>query len=383
MKSYFAAKNIDWKVQNLIQEYKTIEHIVTINEMEALLLEAKLVKEYQPKYNVLLKEGNPFLYIFMSHEPLPSLEIVRIKKKKGTYFGPFLHKKDARNVVEYLVRTFQLKKCRGTIKEGCLDYHIGQCAGLCTNTFDQENYLIRMNLVHQLLAGNHKEFLRVIYEHITAYKHNREFEKAQHLYEYAQNFETIFATLKTHFTNSKYLHEVARTTSSTDYKPQHYIHASRDLQQLLQLEHEPITIDCFDISHFQSTHLVGSCIRFVNGLPDKNKFRRFAIKQLTQQNDCAALQEIVSRRYRNGDFPDLILIDGGKGQRNAIIDLDLPVPIISLAKREERMFSALYPQGTVLDLHTSLGKLIIALRDYAHHFAVTYHKLLRKKSFKQ
>lgn len=380
LRSYFSRHNIDWKVEDLLKEYKTIDHIVTANEMEALLLEAKLVKEYQPKYNILLKEGDPFLYILITKEDLPNLKIVRIKKGEGTYFGPFLHKKDARRVVDYLSRIFKLKRCKRVIKEGCLDYHLGLCAGNCTQLFDQDNYQLRINLAQQVLEGNHKEFLRTIYQHIDAYTKNRDFEKAHHLYEYAQNFETIFETIKTHFSADKYLHEVVRTTAVIDYKPQHYTSASRDLQQLLKLEKEPITIDCFDISHFQSTHLVGSCIRFINGTPAKNKFRRFLIKNITQQNDYAALQEIVSRRYKNGDLPDLIVIDGGKGQRNSIIHLNFPVPIVSLAKKEERLFSDTYPEGVILDIHTPLGRLLIALRDYAHHFAVTYHTLLRKKA---
>lgn len=380
LRSYFSPKNHDWKVQDLLKEYKTVEHIVTKSELEALLLEGKLIKEYQPKFNILLKEGNPFLYLLITNEELPNLQVVRVKNKKGTYFGPLLHKKDARRVADYLLRTFKLRRCKGTIKEGCLDYHLGQCAGVCTQTFDADNYRIRIDLVRQALQGKHKEFLKIIYEHIELYKQGRDFEKAQHLYEYAQNFEIIFATIKTHFCEANYLNEVARTTSATEYRPRQYEHATQDLQLLLSLSKEPVTIDCFDISHFQSSHLVGSCIRFVNGMPDKNKFRRFLIKKLTQQNDCAALQEIVSRRYKHGDFPDIILIDGGKGQRNAITALHLPAPIVSLAKREERFFSTLHPEGIILDLHSSAGKLIIALRDYAHHFAVTYHKLLRNKA---
>jgi excinuclease ABC subunit C len=380
LRSYFSDKNADWKVHDLLKEYRSIAHIVTTNEVEALLLEAKLVKEYQPKYNVLLKEGDPFLYLFISDQELPTLQVVRIKKKRGIYFGPFLHKKDARQAAEYLMRTFILKRCKGTIQEGCLDYHLGQCAGVCTKTFDANDYRLRIELARRVLEGNHKEFLRTIFTSIEEYKTKRDFEKAQHLYEYTQHFETIFATIKTHFSDTKYVSEVVRTTTPVNYKPQEYLFASKDLQQLLVLEKEPKVIDCFDISHFQSTHLVGSCVRFVDGSPDKNKFRRFAIKKLTIQNDYAALQEIVTRRYQKGDYPDLILIDGGKGQRNAVLSLRLPVPIISLAKKEERLFSEHYPEGTILNLHRQGDKIIIALRDYAHHFAITYHKLLRKKA---
>jgi len=142
------------------------------------------------------------------------------------------------------------------------------------------------------------------------------------------------------------------------------------------------TIDCFDISHFQGHSIVGSCVRFTHGKPDKNKFRRFKIKYLTDQNDYAALQEIVLRRYADSaELPDLILIDGGKGQLSAVQKVLTGVYIVSLAKKEELLFSSYFPQGIALTVHEDVGKILIALRDYAHHFAISYHRLLRSKRF--
>ncbi len=138
-------------------------------------------------------------------------------------------------------------------------------------------------------------------------------------------------------------------------------------------------IDCFDISHFQSKQMVGACVRFSHGVPVKNKFRRFKIKTLETQDDYAALQEIVTRRYRNGDMPDLILIDGGKGQLNAIKKILPDATISSLAKREETLFCNAHPEGVLLDVKTPIGKLLIELRDYTHHFAISYHRLKKEK----
>ena len=151
------------------------------------------------------------------------------------------------------------------------------------------------------------------------------------------------------------------------------------LAQFLGVDTEIKTVDCFDISHFQSRFLVGSCVRFTGGLPEKNKFRRFKIKTLDVQNDYAALQEIVSRRYREGDIPDLVLIDGGKGQLSAVTTIIPQAHCISIAKREETIYSNAWRQGRVLDVHDPVAKLLISLRDYAHHFAVSYHKVRRKK----
>jgi excinuclease ABC subunit C len=413
--SYFAKQDNDWKINALIEEHATIEHIVTHSEHEALLLEAQLVKEYQPKYNTLLKSGNPFLYLVFtqpslhpstplrmsekkSHppahgEPVESmqrhsyggLQIVRTRKIKGDYYGPFIHKREARGVYDYLMRTFKLTRCNLSIANGCLDYHLGRCAGNCMPNFNEEDYKIRLQLAQQTLDGNAKEFLKIIQQQVQEYSKQLDFEKAQRLNEYAKNLDAIFATLKTKFTDRKYKKEVAHVImpERIAIKKQEALEALTELQHLLGLPAMPNTIDCFDISHFQSSYIVGSCVRFTNGIPEKNKFRRFKIKTLTEQNDYAALQEIVTRRYRDPkELPDIVLIDGGKGQLHAAQKVLPNTLIISLAKREEVLFTPTTPHGIRLDLQTSVGRLIIALRDYAHHFAVSYHKLLRNKGLK-
>ena len=380
--SYFKPHNQDWKLDALMAEAVDCTTIPTKNETEALLLEAQLIKEHQPKFNVLLKSGQPFLYLVFTDEPIPRLEIVRNKTKKGTFFGPFLHKTDARRAYAYLLKTFRLKWCNKKIPGGCLDYHLELCPGNCTGKVDSNEYLFRINLAQQALTGSHKEFLKSINERIELHNKNFEFEKSRNLQEYVENFEVIFATLRTHYSEKKYEQEAALATAPTNYKPVQNYDLAESLQQLFGLPTLAQTIDCFDISHFQSNALVGSCIRFTNGMPDKNKFRRFKIKTLTEQNDYAALQEIVARRYRNGDLPDLILIDGGKGQLSAVQAIIEDAPCISLAKKEETIFSNQHPYGYKLDVKTDIGKLLIALRDYAHHFAITYHRTVRSKERK-
>ncbi len=383
VQSYFVKKALDWKIDALLAEYTIIEHIVTHSETDALLLEAQLIKEHAPKYNVLLKSGQPFVYLLFTNEVLPRLEIVRNKKQKGTYFGPFLHKKQARSVLNYILSTFRLKLCTTKIKQGCLEYHIGTCAGNCLETFDQHDYLFRLDLAQQLLAGNYKKSLAMIHKPILLYSTNFEFEKAKNLYNYEQNLHTIFESLRTRFSEKKYVLDVARTTAPTTVSSQDAHLVGAQLQKLLGLEKPIETIDCFDISHFQSSCIVGSCIRFKNGVPDKNNFRKFNIKSLTEQNDYAALQEIVQRRYKNPEnLPDLMLIDGGKGQYSSIAKLFPTIPIIALAKREETIYGKnLPPEGIKLDVKTDVGKLLIALRDYAHHFAISFHRKKRSSSY--
>ncbi len=376
--SYFQ-KGYDWKVMALVEEYADLDYILTKNETEALLLEAQMIAEHKPKYNVLLVEGQPFLYLlFTTNDPLPTLEVVRNKRKKGTYFGPFLHKRQARGVAAYLIETFRLALCNKKIANGCLDYHLGKCAGNCLHNFDTNDYLFRLNLAMDVLRNNHKESLKNLKEKIKEYSKALAFENARRLSGYVENLDTIFETIRTRFHEKKYKDDIFVATTPTKIAPRDS--ALDELSEFLHLNKQIKTIDCFDISHFQSSYIVGSCIRFSNGIPDKNNFRRFRIKTLETQNDYAALQEIIKRRYRDeNEIPDLIMIDGGKGQLSAAQTVLPQGMIISLAKREETIFSNTIPDGKKLDIHSRVGQLLIAIRDYAHHFAISYHKLRRKK----
>ncbi len=376
--SYFQ-KTHDWKITALIEDYVDIDYILTKTEMEAALLEAQLISKHKPKYNVLLRDGQPFIYLMVTKEPLPRLEYVRNKKEKGIYFGPFLQKTQARKTHRFLTETFRLNLCNKKIENGCLDFHIGLCAGNCKSDFNKEDYLFRISLAQQALKSNHKKFIKDLEQKIKEYTDAFEFEKAKHLHEYVENIDTIFATIRTHFSEYRYKEQVFLTTSKSHIAKERAHTASEQLQILLDTEKPIITIDCFDISHFQSRFIVGSCVRFTNGIPDKNMFRRFNIKTLDEQNDYAALQEIVTRRYAKDPLPDLILIDGGKGQLSSVKKVLPNANIVSLAKKEELLFADQFPHGLPLDVKTNFGKLLIALRDYAHHFAISHHRNRRSK----
>jgi excinuclease ABC subunit C len=395
VKSYFQKCDSDWKINHLIKEYADIDYILTPTETESLLLEAELVKKYQPKFNVLLKDGQPFLYILFTPNEIPTIELVRNKKRKGTYFGPILEKIPARKTHSFLLRTFNLNLCNKKIELGCLDYHIGNCAGNCKPDFDLDGYIFRVELAKEALKNNQDGFIEQVTKQMKKYSAAFEFEKAKHLNEYLENVNSIFATLNTHFSTEKFATDIF--VASTLLRPffvetskgfqqgfggQAPENLSKELQEFLGFATPVRTVDCFDISHFQSSYLVGSCVRFTDGKPEKEYFRHFKIKTLTEQNDYAALQEIISRRYKNKiDIPDLIVIDGGKGQLSAAQHILPDAPMVSLAKREETLYGPQFPQGIRLDIHTNVGRLFIALRDYAHHFAISFHRKKRKNSF--
>jgi excinuclease ABC subunit C len=382
IQSYFSKGSRDWKVKALLEEHATIEYVITKTETEAALLEAELIQAHKPKYNVLLTSGQPFVYIFISADELPQLNIVRVKKEKGTYIGPFLYAGHARGTLRYLIETFRLMLCNKVIDNGCLDYHLGLCAGSCRKDFDPRDYQFRVSLALDALHANQGEFMRKLTKQMHEYCQQLAFEKAKHMREYIEHLEVIFATLKAKCAARE--QAVVSAVLPKSYEKNADPEVATAIQDLLKLDKPAHIIDCFDVSHFQSTHLVGSCIRFVDGVPDKKSFRRFAIRTLQEQNDYAALREIVSRRYKHKtDYPDLILIDGGKGQLNAILPLVPDVACASIAKREERVFSSKLPDGVMLDAHTKTGKLLISLRDYTHHFAVSYHRLRRSKALRK
>lgn len=383
VRSYFQKKDRDWKIQSLLDEYFSIDYILTTNETEALLLEAQLIREHKPKYNVLLTSGQPFVYIVVTKPEkyeLPVLALVRNKKQPGSYVGPFLHKRQARGVYRFLLNTFRIYICNKKIQHGCLDYHLGRCAGSCFSSFDREEYLIRLQLALNVLKNDLKKFRAALLANIEKYNAKLEFERAKNLYEYLEQADVIFQTIQTNYSEKKYEREIFAATTPAQHLHAMGEQAGRVLQELLITKGPIKTIDCFDISHFQSSYLTGACVRFTQGQPDKNNFRRFKIKTLQQQNDYAALQEVLLRRYKDlRALPDLILIDGGKGQLGAAQQVLPQGEIISLAKREETIFGSLFPKGIRLDLHTDLGKLLIGLRDYTHHFAISYHRLRRQR----
>lgn len=481
---YLQQQNSDVKAHSILQAAYALDHVRTSSELEALLLEAQLIQSHQPRFNVLLKDGQPFLWLIISSQSadvLPKIELVRNKKKRGIYFGPFLEKNHARSVYEFLLRTFRLKICNKKITNGCLYYHLGSCAGACRPDFDADAYRDRLALVQLALQKGRREFLQYLLDEIAAANKTLHFERSRELHQHCQSFERVFDALgskkpdvaayvkkdiwvlspdnqelffyeerdtvlkkRQHFyfylqedqaslvesikeyflsvyrqrrpahvilTNIDFAEDknlfqkFLQTLHNLELEPNiqqgyegHYaqllkmalVHMDQDrkkrqslgslLKKLFLLPKEPRTIDCFDISHKQGTFMVGSCVRFTAGQPEPDKFRRFKIKTVIGQNDYASLREIVSRRYRDvGDLPDLILIDGGKGQLHAVDDLFPGAEFASLAKREETIFSCRIPEGKKLDLQSFTGQVIVALRDYTHHFAISYHRLLADK----
>lgn len=486
VRSYVNLAGKEWKSTTLMAMSTHLEHVVTNSELEAMLLEAKLIQSYQPLCNVLLKTGQPYLYFLITQEKLPRFIVTSHKKQKGTYFGPFIERTAARKAHRYLEESLRLYLCKTSVTGGCLAYHMGRCAGLCRPDFDEAGYRERLALLADALTKGRAAVIERLHAQLTVLNQQRAFERSAEVVRQIKAFEQVFSSLETKFDRpqslqrladkdvwivlehagvqllmlfrernavltkqqvfyfsrggqdpvslvSEYIesyyrlyrpsqqvlcnvslesapvlaafvtqwHELPYTVTvsapaaaahgelmalATLYAQQERartVHSGVGLQRLLSLPKPPRTIDCVDISHKQGHAMVGACVRFTNGVADTSGYRLFTIKSLDGQDDYAALQEVVTRRYREiDDLPDLLLVDGGKGQLAAVRAVcapELPMQIISLAKREETIFSLQFPEGKVLDLTNSAAQLLIALRDYAHHTAISFHRQTAQK----
>jgi excinuclease ABC subunit C len=197
--SYFVAKKSDWKTKLLLSHATGLEHIVTKTETEALLFEAELIKQHQPMFNILLKDGQPFVYLVITKEQLPQLKLVRNKKTKGTYFGPFIYKGQARSVYRFLLEHLQLYVCNKKIENGCLQYHLGKCSGTCKTNFDLKSYLFRLSLAKHILKGDNTNFKKQLTTQIKTHSKNLEFEAAQKLAKIQESLGKIVEIIKLKF----------------------------------------------------------------------------------------------------------------------------------------------------------------------------------------
>jgi len=213
--SYFKNKNqLDFKTSILMSEAVDFEFIETDNEEEALLLEAKIIQDKQPKFNLLLKDGQPFIYFLFTAENIPQIKLTRNKKEKGTYIGPFLKKKEIRMAYEFIVRDFKLKVCNKKMPNGCLDYHIGICSGTCTNNFNLSNHLFKIELIKKILTGKNEQISQDILNEISECNKKLDFERSKTLHDFSNKLDHILHIVKTHFHETKYSTDIALVSST-------------------------------------------------------------------------------------------------------------------------------------------------------------------------
>ncbi len=369
VQSYFRKTQTMSKTDQLVAEIRDIATLDTHSEAQALILEANLVKEHLPKYNFDLRDDKSYPLIEVTGETFPRVEIVRpvVRIPTSKYFGPYVDSRLIREALGILRKIFHFRTCDPFPKKECLDFHIGLCQAPCIGKISAKEYLRNIRSVCLILEGKKDELYRTLKSEMETLSREKNFEQAAKIRDQLQAIGALYS-------------------GSPDVN---YYKEAEQLQRALGLPRMPERIEGFDISNIMGEQSVGSMVSFLMGKPDKSQYRRFRIKEVSGIDDFKMIAEIVRRRYRRLKqeglaFPDLVVIDGGKGQLSAacheLEKLSVSIPIISLAKREEEIFLPGKRKPVILS-RQSLGlKLLQRLRDEAHRFALSYHRNLRAKN---
>lgn len=386
--SYFQQRDDTPKTVALVEHIADFDYVETESEIEAFLFESRLIKDLQPKYNMMLKAGElyPYLEVTMGEE-FPRVIITRTRDNpKSKYFGPYVSSTDLRASLSLLQRIFRFRACGKTLQSGkaargqraCLNYHIGRCAGVCCATISKEEYRKRVNGLCRFLSGQKRELVEELRGEMEAAAAALQFEKAAWLRDLVESLAAI---------NQQPALDEQLAPMAPNLDPEAGMAA---LREALALSEPPRHIEGIDIANLQGQETVGSLVYFLDCLPHKDGYRRFRIKDVPGQDDFASIAEVVRRRYggvlkRGEPMPDLIMIDGGKGQLSAASAAlrevgATPGVLVSLAKKEETLFREGDPEPVPIGKRNPGLKLLMAVRDEAHRFAQHYHHILRRKA---
>lgn len=376
----------DRKLRALLESVWYLETHEVKSEPEALLLEGKLIKEYRPRYNVSFRDDKKFLLVKVNlNDPFPKFEMTRVQKEDGArYFGPFAHSTSLRKTLRLVNRTFHLRECSPAVPgendfKHCLDHTIKNCSAPCVNKISREQYLAKVREACAFLEGQTREMVAGLEKEMRAAAERMDFEKAAKIRNLIEDLKLTTKPVKRFVRN--FTGKIDPDRDATE------------LQAALSLPVPLGLIECFDISNISVTHKVASMVCFRNGKPDRYNYRKYRIKTVEGQDDFASMAEVVRRRYarvlnEKGRLPDLIIVDGGKGQLSSALRelraLGLErVPIIGLAKQREEIFRPGSSEPLVLDHNTGALKLLQRIRDEAHRVANEYHQLLLKRRLKE
>lgn len=390
--NYFQpATKLEHKKAGLIDQICDFEVIATESEVEALLAENRLIKDIQPRYNARLLDDKTFPYLMVTTgDEFPGVYVTRVPRTKGVkLYGPFTSVYALKEAVTLLQKAFKFRTCHLEISEAdekrrffrpCLLYPIKQCTAPCGAKISKENYREDINLLVKFLDGERKSVLRDLEKEMIEASKDLHFERAARLRDEIKALHALGAR--------------ARKGEQEFWQPEAFVQDPKqgliDLQQALGLAEPPRIIEGIDIAHLQGGEMVGSKVCFIDGVPFKDSYRRYKIKHEQGNNDYLSIQEVVSRRYReagsnNELYPDVILIDGGLGQLHAALEvfkaMDIKPPmVISLAKKEELVYTQARSEPIRLSRNHGGLKLLQYVRDEAHRFAQHYHHVLRRKA---
>ncbi len=366
--------------QKMVKEIDKIKIIECTSEMEALLLEANLIKKHRPHYNILMRDDKRYAYIKVStEEKWPKIHQTRKIDNAGTFFGPFTSGIAIKTILKTLRDIWPHRSCRIMPKKPCLYYHINKCPGMCAGYISEDEYKKTINKILKFLSGNLNNEIKKIKTKIELLKKENNQEKANKLKYELINTEKIL-------NQTQIISKMDKFTSDVI-----------ELAKILNLKKIPKRIEGYDIAHTFGKEIVGSMVVFENGEANKNEYRKFKIKNNREEiNDTKMLKEIIMRRFNNDwKKPDLILVDGGKAQLNATISALQKSKINCLAmsiSKGKGLRSAIAPdrlyfpkekEPLILNLNSPALHILKRIRDEAHRFAIEFHKKRRSKLFMQ
>ncbi len=377
------------RTARLVREIRDIEYIEAESEIDALLVEARLIKDILPKYNQDLRDDKTFPYLeIFTRDQFPRVQVTREPKPRGTkLFGPFANASGLRGAIYVLQKIFKFRTCTLDIRQEderwqwfrpCLLASIDQCTAPCNLRISKEEYRKDIVRLQRFLEGKKKSLLADLHGEMAAAAEALHYEEAARLRDEIRLLETLDqrGELDTH---------VQPEVFQVD--PQKGLVG---LQKVLHLPSPPRTIEGVDIAHLAGSETVASVVQFIDGLPFRPGYRRFKIRSVEGIDDVGCIREVVQRRFARLEDedrmpPDLLLIDGGRGQLNGALSafsgLQIERPkVISIAKREEEVYLADSDEPLRLSRHSFALRLLQYVRDEAHRFAQHYHHILRRKS---
>jgi excinuclease ABC subunit C len=376
--------------------------------IEALILEANLIKKYQPKYNVVWRDDKNYFYVGITREDFPRIfwtHQTKVKnqrsKVKSQFIGPFVDGKALKETLKVLRKVFPYRSCYKVPNRPCLWYHLNRCPAPCLLKSPKESLRLPTGQakfikeippdslkIKKISQKNTENLIRIIEKGknpvLKELKREMKLASAKQEFEEAAKIRNQINALEKVLAHSKiFLEPTVPQTSLWYYKK-----IEEGLKELLKIKKRISRIEAYDVSNIQGQEATGSLVTFINGQPDKNFYRRFKIKIEGKPNDIAMIKEVLARRFKHPEWglPDLILIDGGIAQLNVALKIKTQkskiknIKVMSLAKGENKLFIEGKRKPILLkNLPRGIFNLILQLRDEAHRFAISYHRKLRKK----
>jgi len=405
VKNYFNPVNDPGpRIRLMISKIADVEFVIADSEAEALALETNLIKKYKPKFNVEKKDDKSYQLLRIDlKEDFPRPELVRLKKDDGAkYYGPYPDGMPVKRILKLLRTVFPYRTCNRKITEfkssdskPCLYYFLGLCSAPCAGFISKENYRHQIKDLMLYFEDQQARLIGKLRQDMYTFAEKQEFESA--------------AALRDKINDLIYIAQKVQVNPDMDekrfvvFKGRQKAQALAQLMQAAGLEkielHDNFKIECYDISNLSGKNAVGSMVVFLDGNPARKLYRKFRIKGKDTPDDFAMLQEVFSRRFKHSKpdpsfdvWPDLIIVDGGKGQLSSVykvmLELGVTIPVAGLAKRNEDLFLIDESSGELsftkkILAHGSEARFLVQrIRDEAHRFGITYHRSLRLKAQK-